>query len=66
MKLGQLTECNMTNNFFQKYAEKGAGRLVVNLFFFFFKSFTFSKSKWSAPQLRYTIKTIFKTFQTSI
>ena len=35
MELGQLTECNMTNNFFQKYAEKGAGRLVVNLFLLF-------------------------------
>ena len=38
MKLGQLTECNMTNNFFQKYAEKGAGRLVVKLFLFFLKA----------------------------
>ena len=36
MKFGQLREYNMRNVFFKNHAENEAGRLLPDLFFFFF------------------------------
>ena len=52
MKFGQLREYNMRNVFFKNHAENEAGRLLPDLFFFFFvfvfqESFIRGKSKWS-------------------
>ena len=48
MKFGQLREYNMRNVFFKNHAENEAGRLLPDLFFFFFQeSFIRGKSKWS-------------------
>ena len=49
MKFNQLVEYNKTNISFKNHAENEAGRLVPELFLFFFKkNFVWSKSKWSA------------------
>ena len=53
MKLGQLIEYNKRGTFFINYAEHEAGRLVWDLFLFFWKSLIWGESKWSAVKFRY-------------
>ena len=53
MKLGQLIEYNKRGTFFKNYAENEAGRLVWDLFLFFWKSLIWGESKWSAAKFRY-------------
>ena len=73
MKIGQLMKYSLRNIFLQKSCRKWGRRPIPDLFLCFKKSFRWGKRKSSAPyfyiyfgrpQLRHTIKTNFRTFQT--
>ena len=56
MKFGQLREYNMRNVFFKNHAENEAGRLLPDLFFFFFLFFKKALYEVKASGLKLSLK----------
>ena len=59
MKLGQLMENNVRNNFIQKSYKKWGSKTSSGPLFAFGKSFIQDESMWSAPQSRDMLNLIF-------